>query len=110
MPILSCLYVSGNVDGKLGVQSQLQAEVTTLKEKCEARAKEALKAKDQRDAANKEIGILKASDTAKHRDHESITLRAKSLEVIVLNHQYPMRLHLYLFDYSRIVSKDCSWK
>jgi FtsZ-binding cell division protein ZapB len=73
-----------NVDSKSGVKSQLQAEIVALKEKSEARAKEALKAKDQRDAANKEIAILKASDSTKHRDQESITLRAKSLEVSIL--------------------------
>jgi len=84
----------------------LQAEIVTLKEKCEARAKEALNAKDQRDVANKEIGILKAGDSTKHCDHESITLRAKSLEVIVLIILvYHADAFTSLLDESRSVSK-----
>lgn len=59
----------------------MQTELTGYKEKFEAKAREVIKVKDQRDSANREIAVLKASDTTKYHDQEALSLRAKSLDV-----------------------------
>lgn len=59
----------------------MQTELTGYKEKFEAKSREVIKVKDQRDSANREIAVLKASDVSKYHDQEALSLRARSLDV-----------------------------
>lgn len=58
----------------------MEAQASEHEEVVKKKNKEIVRAKDQRESAIKDAAVLKASDTSKSKNWDSLTARAHSLE------------------------------
>ena len=78
-------------------QSAREEQTREYEETIKKKNKEIARTKDQRDAAQKEAAIHKASDTSKTKNWETTTMRSQSLEVRPLPSCHTLQQSEFLF-------------